>query len=437
MKTPGSRDRSSTPPPGTLTVLGLVLAAVLVQFGMHVAMIARKGDLRDFAAGYTAAVVARTGASFYDPQPGKPWFDVNENADLLAAARQAGTLHQHPTFEHVHIFSYPPAMMFVYLPFSALPFSAAKLVWLALSLLMIGWALWLLVRWFQFELLTVFGVLFVAAVFHPLRSTVDLGQVNALIFLGMTGFWVLYRQGRETAAGIVLGATAAIRLHPGLLVLYLLWKRQFRVGGVALAVACAAGAAAAGIFGLHDTAVYFEQVAPKFTTPLISVENHSLAGFLATVAHACGWGLSGQTVGPAWLAWGAALVVIGATLLILSQGRRMPGSERLNDLELALLMVATPLATPNATVCHLLVLLPCIGILLDRMVRQEMFRGLLWPVLTAAAVILTGVVDDFYVHPLLASGPWIFLAEIKFYGVVLLYAALAGQILASRRSPHA
>jgi len=87
MKIPGILDKSSAPPPGTLAVLGLVLAAVLVQFGMHVAMIAKKGDLRDFAAGYTAAVVARTGATFYDPQPGNPWFGANVNVDLMAAAR--------------------------------------------------------------------------------------------------------------------------------------------------------------------------------------------------------------------------------------------------------------------------------------------------------------------------------------------------------------
>lgn len=178
-------------------------------------------------------------------------------------------------------------------------------------------------------------------------------------------------------------------------------------------------------------------MAPKFTVPLISVENHSLAGFLVTVAHACGWGLSGQIVGPSWLAWGAAFAVIGATLLLLSRGRQTPGSDRLSDIELALLMAAIPLATPNATVCHLLVLLPCIGILLDRMVRQAVSSEVLRPVLTGLAVILIGVVDDFYVHPLLANGPLIFLAEIKFYGVVLLYAALASQLRALRLSPHA
>ena len=435
MKIPDGRDRISTLPPGTLAVLGLVLAAVIVQFGMRVVMVAGKGDMRDFAAGYTAAVVARTGASFYDPQPGKPWFDTNVNADLIAAAGQAGTLHPHPGFEHVHIFSYPPAMMFLFLPFSAVSFPTAKLIWLVLSLLMVGWALWLLARWFQFERVTVIGLLVVAAIFHPLRNTIDLGQVNALMFLGMTGFWVLYRQGRETAAGIVLGAATVIRFHPGLLVLYLLWRRQFRVGGVALAVVCAVTAAAAGVFGLRDSAIYFEQVAPKFTVPLISVENHSLAGFLVTVAHALGWVPAGNIVGPSWLAWGAALAVIGATLMILSRGRQTSGSGRLSDIELALFFVAIPLVTPNAGVSHLLMLLPCIGILLDRVVREALSREVRWSVLTGLAVILIGVVDDYYVHPLLATGPLIFLAEIKFYGVVLLYAALAGRIIALGRSP--
>lgn len=433
--TPASREKLSALPPGPLAVAGLALSIVLVQFVMHVVLVAGRGDMRDFAAGYTAAAVARTGASFYDPQPGKQWFDTNVNPDLVAAARQAGTFHQHPGFEHVHIFSYPPAMMFVYLPFSAAPFPVARSIWLALSLLMIGWALWLLARWFEFRLPTVIGLLFVAATFHPLRNTVELGQVNALMLLGMTGFWALYRQGRETAAGVVLGIVTAIRFHPALLVLYLIGRGQFRTGGTAVAVACAISAGAVGAFGLRDTAIYFEQVAPKFTTPLISVENHSLAGFLATVARACGWGLSGQVVGPSWLAWGAALVVAVATLLVLSRGRKGREAGRPDDVELALLFVAIPLATPNATVVHLLALLPCIGILLDRVVREAGPGEVLWPVLTGVAVILIGVVDDFYVHPLLGNGPLIFLAEIKFYGVVLLYAALANQAMARRRSP--
>jgi alpha-1,2-mannosyltransferase len=418
--------------PGARVVLGLVLAVVLVQFGMHVLLIAARSDFRDFAAGYTAAVVAVHGASFYDPQPGKPWFDANVNAVLAAAAREAGTLHRHPGFEHVHIFSYPPAMLFAFLPFAALSFHAAKLAWLGLSLLMTGGALWLLARRFGIDPLAVWGLLVIAAVFHPLRNTLDLGQVNALLLVGVTGFWVLYRLGRDAAAGLVLGIAAAIRLHPGLLVLYLLWRRQWVCGGVALATALALSAGAMAVFGLRDTAVYVGEVAPKFTTPLLSVENHSVAGFLATVAQALGWGATDQVTGPAWLGWGAALLVAAVTLWIAS-----PASGRPGDIELAFLLAAIPLATPNATVNHLLILLPCIGILLDRTVRQAAPREVLWPALACAAVILIGVVDDFYLHPALSHGPLIFLAEIKFYGVVLLYASLARHLMVSRRSLHA
>jgi hypothetical protein len=431
MTRPPDGDRLPAPA-GSQALLGLVLAAVLVQFAMHALLVAAKGDLRDFAAGYTAAAVAIRGASFYDPQPGKPWFDANVNEELLAAAREAGTLHRHPGFEHVHIFSYPPAMLFVFLPLAVLSFPAAKLTWLALSLLMTGGALWLLARRFGLEPLAVWGLLVVAAIFHPLRNTIELGQVNALLLLGVTGFWTLYREGRDAAAGIVLGVITAIRLHPGLLVLYLLWRRQFRTGGIALAVAAALSAGATGIFGLHDTAVYVRQVSPKFLTPLVSVENHSVAGFLATVAQALGWGAADQITGPAWLAWGAALLVAAVTLWVAS-----PASGRLGDIELAFLLAAIPLATPNATVNHLLLLLPCIGILLDRVVRQAALREVVWPVLTGAAVLLIGVVDDFYLHPSLSRGPLIFLAEIKFYGVVLLYASLACHLRSSRRSPHA
>ena len=429
MARPPDGDRRGALGSGTQVVFALILAAAVVQFGMFVVLLAGKGEFRDFAAGYTAALVAGRGGPFYDPQPDHQWFGATQNPELLAAARQAGTLHQHPAFEHVHVFSYPPAMLFVFLPFTVLPFQAAKLIWLFLSLCMIGGALWLLIRELPFDRASVLGLLFLAAIFHPLRNTVDLGQVNALIFLGLAAFWVLHRRGRDAGAGVVLGLLAAVRFHPGLLVLFLLWRRQFLTAGVALAVAGVMSLVATAVFGMRDALVYLEQVAPKLTTPLISVENHSVAGFLSTLGHAWGWGAPDGVVGPAWLAWVSAVTVLGATLWILSRGRGSGSDGRLTDPELALILVAIPLATPNATINHLLMILPSIGILVDRMVKREQHRNILWPVVVGLAVILIGVVDDFYVHPALSRGPWILLAQIKFYGLAMLYTALARAVL--------
>src|SRR2546426_7490681 len=142
-KIPGIPPRLSH---AVLVVLVLIVATFAVRFGMDMILLASKGEMRDFAACYTAAVVARAGGSFYDPQPGRPWFAENENPDLIAAARRLGTLHRHEEFEHVHIFSYPPALMFFMLPFAFVSFHVAKLIWLAFSLFAIGWGMWLVGR---------------------------------------------------------------------------------------------------------------------------------------------------------------------------------------------------------------------------------------------------------------------------------------------------
>jgi hypothetical protein len=72
--------------------LAFVVAVAAVRLGMEVVLAAGKGEMRDFASYDTAAVVAASGATFYDPQRGTAWFFENENQPLLATAHRLGTL---------------------------------------------------------------------------------------------------------------------------------------------------------------------------------------------------------------------------------------------------------------------------------------------------------------------------------------------------------
>src|SRR5439155_1648118 len=157
--------------------------------------------------------------------------------------------------------------------------------------------------------LSSFCMVSLALIFQPVRNTLELGQVNALMFILLAVFFALYRGGRDVPAGLVLGLSIAIRLHPAMLVLYLMWRREFRTAVVALATAVAVTLLGEGSTG----------------DLLVS----SLAGLSA---------------------------------------------------------------------------------------------------------ILIGVVNDFYTHPLLSKGLLVFIAEIKFYGLVLLYAAIVSLLFKIRRS---
>jgi len=172
-KIPGIPPRLSH---AVLVVLVLIVATFAVRFGMDMILLASKGEMRDFAACYTAAVVARAGGAFYDPQPGRPWFAENENRDLIAAARRLGTLHRHEEFEHVHIFSYPPAMMFFMLPFSFISFHVAKLIWLALSLFAMGWGMWLVGRTIHSHTLSSFCMVRLRSYFSRCETQLSLGR---------------------------------------------------------------------------------------------------------------------------------------------------------------------------------------------------------------------------------------------------------------------
>jgi hypothetical protein len=410
----------------------LMIAMVAVHFGMGVILLAKKGEMRDFAACYTAAVLARSGVSFYDPQPERPWFADNQNAYLVAAAKRLGTLHRHDEFEHVHIFSYPPAMMLFMLPFSFPPFHVAKVVWLVFSLSAIGWGMWLVGRAFHSHLLTTLFMVFGALTFEPVRNTLDLGQVNALIFVLVATFFSLYRGGKDVLAGLVLGLATAIRFHPVLLVLYLIWRREFRTAVVAVVTAGVVSLLAVPAFGLEESVVYFTQVAPKFARALVSVENHSLAGFLATVGPGLGVTQPGQQVGSPWTARLAAGLVLTLTAIILSSAPPRRGS-RTADLEFALILVMIPLVTPNTTINHLIILLPSYWILFGELLRHEGSSRTLLAWLAGLSVILIGVVHDFYTHPLLSTGFLVLFAEIKFYGLVLLYIALVLRFREIRR----
>src|SRR2546428_10583980 len=70
-----------------------------------------------------------------------------------------------------------------------------------------------------------------ALIFQRVRNPLELGQVNALMFILLAVFFALYRGGRDVPAGLVLGLSIAIRLHPAMLVLYLMWRREFRTAG--------------------------------------------------------------------------------------------------------------------------------------------------------------------------------------------------------------
>ncbi|SDF34699.1 alpha-1,2-mannosyltransferase [Lentzea fradiae] len=185
-------------------------------------------------------------------------------------------------------FTYPPFAAAVFLPLSALPWVAAKIVWQVLSLV----CLWWLVRtalalvaarrgesfdgtWSRRALLWTALALWA----EPVRKTLDFGQINLVLVAGVFAAMVAARQ---SVAGLGVGLGAGLKLTPAISALYFLATRRFAaaawsVAGFALTVALGFLASPA-----DSWRYWFELLgAAGRVGPVGSVINQSLRGALS------------------------------------------------------------------------------------------------------------------------------------------------------------
>ncbi|MFC3478391.1 glycosyltransferase family 87 protein [Halobacterium litoreum] len=159
-------------------------------------------------------------------------------------------------------FQYPPAVVAAFYPHALLgdPALALALQTLVNLAALVGLAA-LVVRTAERgtgSLARVDRALLVAFVFlaGPVGVNLVMGQVNPVLALGLAGGAVALERGRDRASGAALGATAAVKLFPALVGVWLCRRRAWRA--IAAATATGVGAILAGVllFGPGATETY-------------------------------------------------------------------------------------------------------------------------------------------------------------------------------------
>jgi alpha-1,2-mannosyltransferase len=162
-----------------------------------------------------------------------------------------------------------------------LPVPLAGLLWDLLALVALGIALALIAGelqlrprpWQAAALLTF------VAVWPPLLNTLLNAQVSPLLLLLYALAWRWARRGQSAAAGAALGIATALRLFPGLLVLYFALRRDWRLVGAALATFAASSLVLLPVIGPGAYWDYIARETPAATADWIaSQHNTSLAG---------------------------------------------------------------------------------------------------------------------------------------------------------------
>ncbi|NOZ69846.1 MAG: DUF2029 domain-containing protein [Deferribacteres bacterium] len=133
--------------------------------------------------------------------------------------------------------AYPPFVAFFMLPFALLSYNNARYSFFFISLLCNILAVPLLFSNRSQERrreLILIG-LFATLVFYPLYRSVNMGQINSLLFLFCVSALYFIRKNRAWPAGFLIAVSSLIKIFPLVLLPFFALKRQYRIIGTTLA----------------------------------------------------------------------------------------------------------------------------------------------------------------------------------------------------------
>jgi alpha-1,2-mannosyltransferase len=220
------------------------------------------------------------------------------------------------TFTHGLPYTYPPVTLPLLAPLAAVGDVAALTVLTAVSVAAAFLTVWCCTGLLGYcgaagRLGVAGAVTGLALWLEPLTSTLDLGQVNAVLMLLVVADLALPAGHRAKGAGI--GVAAACKLVPGIFVLHLLLTRRRRAAAVAV-VAFGAATAAGCVVAPRDSAAYWlhglflDSSRVSAATGPAFVGNQSLRGVLLRTLG------GGVGVGVVWLLVAVGVAVCGLTL---------------------------------------------------------------------------------------------------------------------------
>jgi len=199
----------------------------------------------------------------------------------VAFSRATGT----PEAENQRILprnAHPPGAVLASLPFAFLEYRDAHMAWNLATFPLFAIAVFGLARDFlgaklKYWLIPGLG----AAVFcYPLMLQLQLANFNCLLGALLIGAFLAERRGYGAAAGLMAGAAAAMKLVPGLLLVYFLLTRQWRSAIAMLAALAIINGAALALFGTDAFRTYAFEIVPIVEREnLSSWLNASLPGF--------------------------------------------------------------------------------------------------------------------------------------------------------------
>lgn len=458
----GPHGETSTPASqATQFVLAALLVALigygLVAFGMAISTAFNQPRAVDFRVHWDAARLIAQGVPLYDPA------EIEENA--------FGPLYK-----------YPPLFAGLIRPLTMFGFDTARNLWRGLDVAMLAAAVWVIVASFarlpmdagatmrrarlslrDFASPAAVGLIFLGLVFRPAIDAINYGQLDPAILLLLALTLAALRSGKPVLAGIPLALAAALKIYPGVLVLYLLWKREWKAAASFVAAFLGLGVLGMVLTGPRDTITYFTQVLPASGGSTAWVENQTISGFVARLLTDSLRlePFPGSPAGPALmlnlLTYFAAVAVLGLTLWLARGPRRLRaghdvaspfGSEPTTAertgpayaLGFGAMLTASIVVLPASWLHYYTVLLLPLALALYALQEEGWHLRVAEPRRVLLAVMLLGLggallaFENIWIvfNRVNMGGIWKLVLSYKLYGGVALWGALVLLLAASR-----
>ncbi|SAK81104.1 Polyprenol-phosphate-mannose-dependent alpha-(1-2)-phosphatidylinositol mannoside mannosyltransferase [Caballeronia calidae] len=314
------------------------------------------------------------------------------------------------TVNDILIYCYPPQFALIFSPFALLPSFAAKLTWVAMSVVLcIVGAILLAKMAYRGEDKRVTALLIaVTLLSFPVLHDAYLGQSNELLFFLLATAFFLVERGNRWAAGVFLALAVVFKVTPLAVVGLLLLRREWRTVVSTGIWAIALTLFTASQLGFRIIWDYFTVEIARAQTHIVSAGglpgNSSVRGALQTVSERLGMPASEATLHATSTIF-AAIVCLLACYLVLrrSQDRRMD-----YGLACITMLLAAPILEPIHMVVALIPLAILLGTALERWdVRQSAIVPRAEIVLLALAVFLLFFMERSAMYTVSALLTWV------------------------------
>jgi alpha-1,2-mannosyltransferase len=256
---------------------------------------------------------------------------------------------------HRLLFTYPPAAGVLAVPLALLPWRAAQLAWIPMVYVPLGIAIWLafrplLARARRYAPAVFAGLFACCAHVLPIRQEMYLGQVD--IFLVALCLLDCATARARWPRGLLIGLATAIKLVPGVFIVYLLLTGRRKAAGVAT-LTFAALSGLAWVIAPQDSARYWSSAVfdSRRLGPNTPTANQALRGMIMR--------LFAPSAMPAVVWLGVALLVaiggFAAARAVQRRGHEMAG--------IATTGMLAALLSPVAWIHHLCWIVVALGVL--------------------------------------------------------------------------